>query len=65
MGKIGLGLLAALSSIAVVILLAIVLALPMKWLWNWIMPTVFDLRSITVFQAWGIMFLSGMLFKAK
>ena len=35
------------------------------WLWNWLMPTIFGLHTITWFQAWGLMVLSSLLFKSS
>ena len=32
-------------------------------LWNWLMPQIFSLPTITYFQGWGLSFLSGILFK--
>jgi hypothetical protein len=32
-------------------------------LWNWLMPTLFGLKTITVYQALGINILSNILFK--
>jgi len=34
------------------------------WLWNWIMPDLFNLPEVSYWQAWGIMFLSTTLFKS-
>lgn len=34
------------------------------WLWNWLMPTIFGITTITYIQGWGISFLSGMLFRS-
>jgi hypothetical protein len=31
-------------------------------LWNWLMPAIFDLRPITLLQAFGLFFLSRILF---
>jgi hypothetical protein len=31
-------------------------------LWNWLMPTIFGLRTITFWQALGLVFLSKILF---
>jgi hypothetical protein len=39
------------------------MSLPVMLLWDWLMPTLFGLTTITWFQAWGLMFLSGLLFK--
>lgn len=32
------------------------------WLWNWIMPYLFDLPTIDFWMAWGIVALSMILF---
>ena len=46
----------------------IVLAFFFGWivmlLWNWLMPTIFGLSVITYWQAWGLVILSHLLFKA-
>jgi len=44
---------------------AALFAFPVKWLWNWLIPSVFHLREITALEAWGLMTLSGMLFKSN
>lgn len=36
---------------------------PVKWLWNWLMPMMFDLPEVTFWQAVGLATLSGILFK--
>jgi hypothetical protein len=47
------------------ILVSLVCALPVMWLWDWLMPTIFGLKEITVFQAWGLSALCGLLFKSN
>ena len=42
---------------------AAIMSLPVMLLWDWLMPKIFGLPEITWFQAWGLLFLSGMLFK--
>lgn len=42
---------------------ALILAFPVMWLWNWIMPAVFGLIKITFWQALGINLLCGFLFR--
>ena len=32
------------------------------WLWNWLMPSIFSLGTITFWQAGGILILSKILF---
>ena len=44
---------------------ALILALPTMWLWDWLMPQLFGLTEITVWQALGINFLSSILFKSS
>lgn len=41
----------------------IVGAIPTYFLWNWLMPEIFGFKAITFWQAWGIVFLAGILFK--
>ena len=52
-----------LGSIALVLILGIVMAFPTMWLWNWLIPTIFGLIKINVWQAWGLIVLCGILFK--
>jgi hypothetical protein len=33
-------------------------------LWNWLMPLIFGLKMITFWQAWGLVVLCHLLFKA-
>jgi Ca2+/H+ antiporter, TMEM165/GDT1 family len=42
---------------------ALLMAIPTFLLWNWLMPTIFGLKEITLWQALGINFLSGIFFK--
>ena len=45
-------------------IVAAVMSLPVMLLWYWLMPGIFGLREITWFEAWGLLFLSGLLFKS-
>lgn len=42
-------------------LVNLLFAYPAMWLWNWLMPTLFDLPMIDVWQAFGLMMLSYFL----
>ena len=53
----------AVTVVGLIILISLVCALPVMWLWDWLMPTIFGLKEITLFQAWGLMALCGLLFK--
>jgi hypothetical protein len=45
------------------IVVPILLAWPTMLLWNWLMPSVFGLRTITLWQAMVLNFLSSILLK--
>lgn len=47
--------------IAIVIVAALVLGFVVMHLWNWLMPSIFGLRSITFWQAIGLLLLSKLL----
>jgi len=49
--------------VIIVVGVSLLFALPVMLLWDWLMPTLFGLKEITLFQAWGLTWLCGMLFK--
>lgn len=51
--------------VAIIALLALSLlfSIPVWLLWNWLMPMIFGLMKITIWQAWGLLALSSFLFK--
>jgi hypothetical protein len=51
-------------AVAILFFVAALMSLPVMLLWDWLMPTIFGLPEITWFQAWGLLFLSGLLFKS-
>ena len=51
-------------AVATLVAFSLIMALPTMWLWDWLMPELFGLKEITLFQAWGVNFLCGMLFKS-
>ena len=58
--KLAIGIVVVIGTIAIV---SIVSAIPTYFLWNWLMPEIFAIKVITFWQAWGINFLAGVLFK--
>lgn len=56
--------LGALGFLVLLFALAVVTAIPTYFLWNWLMPSLFNLKMIGLFEAWGINVLSGILFKS-
>lgn len=56
---------AATFTITIIIgLFGLIAALPVMWIWNYLMPAVFGLTVITYWQAFWMFFLSGILFKS-
>ena len=53
----------AVGGIAVGVLFAFLFGWLVMLLWNWIMPPVFGLATITFWQAWGLVILAHLLFK--
>jgi hypothetical protein len=51
-------------AVATLVGISLIMALPTMLLWDWLMPELFGLKTITLFQAWGLNFLCGMLFKS-
>lgn len=43
-------------------IIAVVIGFPIKWLWNWLMPSLFDLPEISFWMALGIALLMSILF---
>lgn len=49
-------------SIFIGILTSALLAFPIKWLWNWILPDLVGCAELSAIQAWGLMFLLRLMF---
>lgn len=50
--------------VGAVVLSALLFSFPTMWLWNWLMPTLFKVPTIDLWQAIGLNFLCGILFKS-
>ena len=48
-----------------IVIIAIIVALPVMILWNLLMPDIFNLPTINIFQALGLSLLSGCLFGSR
>lgn len=51
--------------ILTVFVISVIFSIPAWLLWNWLVPTIFGLTEITLLQAWGLIFLSGLFFKSN
>ena len=55
------GLGAVIAALAIMLVAATIIALPIKWAWNWCMPDLFGFKTISFAQAWCLMFLGSAL----
>jgi len=46
-----------------VCLFSLAYTIPVYFLWNWLIPSIFGFNAITIFQAWGLNFLFRILFQ--
>ena len=54
------------TAIIMIVVIGLVLSLPVMWLWNYcLVPATTGLNEIGWLQAWGILVLSGLLFKTQ
>lgn len=51
------------GAIAMLAAMGLIGAIPIYFLWNWLMPAIFSIKAITFWQAWGVYWLAGILFK--
>jgi hypothetical protein len=51
-----------LGTILGLVVAGLILGFPIMWLWNWLMPVVFELPTIDFWQALGLWILSGAFF---
>lgn len=52
-------------AVLLVFIIAVLVAFPTMWLWNWLMPQIFGLTTITLMQAFGLNLLTGILFGGR
>lgn len=52
------------AAVVMIVVIGLIMSLPVMWLWNaCLVPAVTGLNEIGWLQAWGILVLSGLLFK--
>ena len=49
--------------LALIVTFVLILGYPMMWLWNWLMPELFGLPTITFLQAIGLNVLTSIIFR--
>ena len=53
----------ATAAVMISIALGALVAFPVMWIWDFIMPSLFGLPEITWFKAWMLFILCSLLFK--
>ncbi len=53
----------AVIGMALVFFIAVIMAFPVKWSWNYVMPYLFGFKTVGFLQAWCLMFLAATFFK--
>ncbi|MFA5166607.1 MAG: hypothetical protein WC449_04980 [Candidatus Paceibacterota bacterium] len=51
--------------VVLMLVIAVLSAIPVLILWNWLMPDLFGLQTINLWQAIGISVLCSLLFKSS
>jgi hypothetical protein len=54
----------AIGGVILAAVLAFLFGLVVMALWNWLMPGIFGIRAISYWEAWGLVLLAHILFKA-
>jgi hypothetical protein len=65
MEKIFAGFVIGVIGLTVVAALGLVIAFPVMILWNWLVPAIFGLKTITFFEAFGLYALCAILFQSS
>lgn len=53
------------GAVGIILILAALFSIPVWLLWNWLMPELFALKTISWVQALGLSVLCGLLFKSS
>ena len=59
------GVVGTLCALIFIALITLILALPLMWLWNDVVPQLFSLPSITYWQACELFLICDILFKGS
>jgi len=53
---------ALILAVGLAFLASVLIAYPVKWLWNWLIPAIFTgVKEISALQAWGLVFLLNLM----
>ncbi len=62
MQKFGIVIVTIVTFVGLSLLWSIIFAIPVWLLWNWIVPSVFGFAKLSLIKAWGLTFLTTLLF---
>jgi hypothetical protein len=51
-----------LKAVAGFIAMFLIVGVVLMYLWNWLMPELFQWQTITIYQAWGLLLIAKILF---
>lgn len=51
--------------VALLFVTLIIITIPIYFVWNWLMPDIFEIKEITFLQAFGISAISTFLFRVR
>ena len=54
-----------LYGIGIMLLIVVLLTVPLMLLWNWLVPTIFGLKTINIIEAFGMLVMCQILFTSK
>lgn len=57
------GLIIGIGTVGIVVLFAVIMGFPVMWCWNYVVPSVLNLPTITLDKAIVLNVLCGLLFK--
>ena len=57
------GFITVIGVVILAFLIDLILAWPFMLLWNWLMPMIFGLTTLTFWQSFGVILLASFLFK--
>jgi hypothetical protein len=52
---------AMIGALVIGLIASVLMAFPVKWLWNWLLPEIFGFKQISASQAWGLVFMLQLM----
>ena len=52
---------AIIGALVIGLIASVLMAFPVKWLWNWLLPEILGFKQISASQAWGLVFMIQLM----